>query len=173
MIALRRITAGICVIAGVVSSGISPALSEDAPQATSAALVDEATPLDRFDLNGTRPSADPSVLTPAVNALPLSLESLIGPPSLALPDAPSQVRIHELRPLKLEEAIQLAEVNSPRLKAASSQVDQAKFELRAAVSAWYPTVDLSSSGLPEFFASNAYRNPDFGSDSLYASTTDS
>jgi OMF family outer membrane factor len=80
---------------------------------------------------------------------------------LALPDAPSQVRIHELRPLTLEEAIQLAEVNSPTLKTAASQVDQAKSVLRAAIAAWYPTVDLSANGLPEYFASYSYRNPDF------------
>jgi OMF family outer membrane factor len=86
---------------------------------------------------------------------------LEAPPSLALPDAPSQVRIHELRPLALGEALQLAEVNSPTLKAAASQVDQAKSALRAAISSWYPTVDLSASGLPEYFKSYSYRNPDF------------
>ena len=74
------------------------------------------------------------------------------------------MRIHELRPLTLEEAIQLAEFNSPKLKAAASRVDQAKSALRAAISAWYPTVDLSPPGLPEYFASNSYRNPDFGPD---------
>ena len=46
-----------------------------------------------------------------------------------------RVRIHELRPLTLEEAIQLAEFNSPKLKAAASQVDQAKSALRAVISA--------------------------------------
>ena len=65
---------------------------------------------------------------------------------------PSQVRIHELRPLTLDEARQ-AEFNSPRLKAAASQVDQAGSALRAAIAAWYPQVDLSASGLPEYFKS--------------------
>ena len=50
------------------------------------------------------------------------------------------------------------------MKAAASQVDQAKSSLRAAISAWYPNVDLSSSGLPEYFDSKSYRNPDFGDD---------
>ena len=101
------------------------------------------------------------MISPAVDALPPPLLPLAAPPSLALPDAPSQVRIHELRPLTLEEALQLAEVNSPQLKAAALQVDQAKSSLRAAVAAWYPTIDLSASGLPEYFASYSYRNPDF------------
>ena len=167
---MRRITAGICLVAGVVSSGVSPALSKDAVQAESA-LIDQATLPDAIDLKGARPKADPSVLAPAVDALPASLESLVAPPSLALPDAPSQVRIHELRPLTLEEAIQLAEYNSPSLKAAASQVDQAKSALLAAISAWYPTVDLSASGLPEYLRSYSYQNPDFVPDRVVQKPT--
>ena len=154
---MRRITAGICLVAGVVSSGISPALSQDAIQLESDS-IDQTTLPDAIDLKGARPKADPSVLSPAADVLPPSLESLVAPPSLALPDAPSQVRIRELRPLSLEEAIQLAEFNSPKLKAAASQVDQAKSALRAAIAAWYPTVDLTANGLPEYFKSYSYRN---------------
>ena len=157
---MRRITAGICLVAGFLSSGTPPVFSEDAVLAESA-LVDQATLPDAIDLKGARPKADPSVLAPALDVLPLPLVHLVAPPTLALPDAPSQVRIHELRPLTLEEALQLAEVNSPTLKAAASQVDQAKSALRAAISAWYPTVELSASGLPEYFKSYSYQNPDF------------
>ena len=160
---MRRITAGVCLAAGVVSSGVPHALSEDAVQAESA-LIDQATLPDAIDLKGPRPKADPSVLAPAVDALPPSLESLVASPPLALPEEPAQVRTHQLRPISLEEAIQLAEFNSPKLKAAASQVDQAKSSLRAAIAAWYPTVDLSASGLPEYFQSYTNRNPDFGSD---------
>ena len=170
LFAVRRITAGICLVAGVVSSGVPPALSEEVVQAESAS-VNKATLPDAIDLKGARPKADPSVMTPAMDALPASLEPLVAPPSLALPDAPSQVRIHELRPLTLEEAVQLAEFNSPRLKAAASQVDQAKSALRAAIAAWYPTVDLSASGLPEYFKSYSYRNPDFVPDRVVQKPT--
>ena len=157
---MRRITAGLCLVAGVVSSGVPPALSEEAIKAESA-LVDQATLPDAIDLKGARPKADPSLLAPAVDALPPSLESLVAPPPLALPDDPVEVRIHELRPLFLEEALQLAEFNSPKLKAAASQVDQAKSALRAAISAWYPTVNLTANGLPQYLAADQYRNPDF------------
>ena len=160
---MRRITAGICLAAGVVSSGCPHALSEDAVQAESA-LIDQATLPDAIDLKGPRPKPDPSVLAPAVDALPPSLESLVASPPLALPEEPAQVRTRQLRPITLEEAVQLAEFNSPKLKAAASQVDQAKSSLRAAIAAWYPTVDLSASGLPEYFQSYTNRNPDFGSD---------
>lgn len=167
---MRRITAGICLVAGVVSSGVLPALSEEAAQAESA-LVDQKTLPNAIKLKGARPRADSSVIAPAVDALPPTLEPLVAPPSLSLPDAPSQVRIHELRPLTLEEALQLAEFNSPKLKAAASQVDQAKSQLRAAIAAWYPTVNLSASGLPEYFKSYSYRNPDFVPDRVVQKPT--
>ena len=162
---MRRITAGICLVAGVVSTGVPSALSQETAQSESA-LVDQATLPDAIDLKGARPKADPSAMAPAMDALPASIQPLVAPPSLALPDAPSQVRIHELRPLTLEEAVQLAEFNSPKLKAAASQVDQAKSALRAAIASWYPTVDLSASGLPEYFKSYSYRNPDFVPDRI-------
>ena len=167
---MRRITAGICLVAGVVSTGVPSALSEESLQAESA-LVDQTTLPNAIELKGGRPKADPSVVAPAVDVLPPSLQPLVAPPSLALPDAPSQVRIHELRPLTLEEALQLAEFNSPSLKAAASQVDQAKSALRAAIAAWYPTVDLSASGLPEYFKSYSYRNPDFVPDRVVQKPT--
>ena len=167
---MRRITAGLCLVAGVVSSGLPPAFSQDATPAESA-FIDQATLPDAIDLKGARPKADPTVVPPAADALPASLESLVAPPSLALPNAPSQVRIHELRPLTLEEAIQLAEFNSPQLKAAASRVDQAKSSLRAAIAAWYPTVNLSASGLPEYFKSYSYRNPDFVPDRIVRKPT--
>ena len=167
---MRRITAGLCLVAGVVSTGVPPALSEDAVQAESA-LVDQATLPNAIDLKGARPKADPSVIAPAVDALPPSLLPLSAPPSLALPDVPARVRIHELRPLTLEEALQLAEFNSPKLKAAASQVDQAKSALRAAIAAWYPTVDFTASGLPEYFKSYSYQNPDFVPDRIVQKPT--
>ena len=167
---MRRITAGICLVAGVVSTGVPSALSQETAQSESA-LVDQATLPDAIDLKGARPKAYPSAMAPAMDALPATLQPLVAPPSLALPDAPSQVRIHELRPLTLEEAVQLAEFNSPKLKAAASQVDQAKSALRAAIASWYPTVDLSASGLPEYFKSYSYRNPDFVPDRVVQKPT--
>ena len=166
---MRRITAGICLVAGVVSSGVPPALSQDALQVESA-LIDQATLPDAIDSKGARPKADPSVLTPAVDVLPPSLDSMAAPDPLALPDEPAQVRIHELRPLTLEEALQLAEFNSPTLKASSSEVDQLKSSLRASIAAWYPTVDLLSTALPEYFASYSYRNPDLVPDGFDGTT---
>ena len=110
---------------------------------------------------GERPRIDFSRFPAAADALPAGLEPLASPDDLALPNEAEQVRVVELRPLSLDEVLLLAEVNSPELKSAQSQVDQAASGLRAAISSWYPTVDLSANGLPQYFKSFTYRNPDF------------
>ncbi|MCX5941739.1 MAG: TolC family protein, partial [Cyanobacteria bacterium] len=64
--------------------------------------------------------------------------------------------IRALRPLGLGEVETLAEVNNPNLKAIASQVDQAKSNLRAQISAWYPTLSMSASSFPSFTNTESY-----------------
>ena len=162
---MGRFTATVVLAAGVLAAAPAPALSQDASGLSDSVLIDQTTLPNALELKGERPQADPTLIPAAATELPEELEDLAAPPSLALPDAAEQVRVQEFRPLTLEEALQLAEVNSPELKAAASRVDQAKSSLRAAISAWDPTVDLSANGLPSYFKSYTYRNPDadFGS----------
>ena len=99
-------------------------------------------------VKGPRPKSNPEVITPAATSLPAELDGLQAPAPLALPTTPSQVRIVDYRPLRLNQVEKLVEVNSPLLKAIASQVEQAKSNLRAQISAWYPTLNLSTSGFP-------------------------
>ena len=123
--------------------------------------MDQSTLPNALDLKGSRPKADPSVMAPAATTLPENLELLKSPDSLALPDLPSQVTIRELRPLTLAEVERIVEVNNPSLKSAATQVEQAKSGVLAAISAWYPTVNLTANGLPQYLDGEQYRNPDF------------
>jgi OMF family outer membrane factor len=102
-------------------------------------------------VKGTRPKSDPTVLAPAATKLEPDVLRLASPASLALPTAPNQVSIRALRPLGLGEVENLAEVNNPNLKAIALQVDEAKSNLRAQISAWYPTISLTASSLPGLF----------------------
>ena len=145
-----------------MATGASPVLGQgSASKDSTSALIDQSTLPTAPQLKGERPRLNDGAVVPAATELTPSLLPLTAPPSLALPDQKQQVSIHELRPLTLEDALLLAEVNSPTLKAAASQVEQAKSSLRAAISSWYPTVDLSASGLPEYFKSYSFQNPDF------------
>jgi len=97
---------------------------------------------------GPRPRSNPKVLPPASKRLPSEQRDLVAPAPLALPNQPQQVRIQELRPLSLNESETIAEVNSPDLKALSSQVEQAQSALRAEIARWYPSLSLNATSFP-------------------------
>jgi len=105
---------------------------------------------------GPRPKSNPKALAPAAKRLPADQPDLVAPAPLALPNQPQQVRIEELRPISLEEAETIAEVNSPDLKILSSQVDQAQSGLRAEISRWYPSLSLNANSLPATTTSQNY-----------------
>ena len=169
---MHRFPASLLLIAGVLATGASPVLGQSSSSEDSAsALIDQSTLPTAPQLKGGRPRIKNGAVAPAATELPLPLLPLTAPPSLALPDQNQQVSIHELRPITLEDALLLAEVNSPTLKAAASQAEQAKSSLRAAISSWYPKIDLSASGLPEYFKSYSFQNPDFVPDRVVQNET--
>ena len=153
---MRRTAAAFLLIAGALPVGLTEIVraqeTAERSSADGAGLIDQTTLPSAIELKGPRPQADPTVLPPAATTLPETLDSLQAPPSLALPDQTDQVRVRELRPLTLSEVEQLAEVNNPNLKAVATQVQQAKSGLRASLARWYPTLNLSANGLPQYLA---------------------
>jgi len=105
---------------------------------------------------GPRPKSNPKVMPPASKRLPADQPDLVAPAPLALPNQPQQVRIEELRPISLDEAETIAEVNSPDLKIFSSQVDQAQSALRAEIARWYPSLSLNANSFPATTTSQRY-----------------
>ena len=101
-------------------------------------------------VKGSRPKSNPKVLPPAATKLDPSLQRLAAPASLALPTKPEQVRISSMRPLSLRDVENLAEVNNPSLKAIASQVDQAESALRAQLATWYPQLNITANGFPNY-----------------------
>ncbi len=140
---LSGVRPSILVLSALAGMACLPAVAQPA-SVQPAQPVGSELPL-APEVLGNRPRSDPSVLAPAAKQLEPGLEGLSGPPSLALPTKPTQVRIQELRPLGLREVETIAEVNNPNLKAVASQVDQAKSNLRAQISAWYPNINLNTS----------------------------
>lgn len=153
------------VLPGLASSASPPAPQEapstpaptpTAQPATSLPLLPrQVLPLAPKVL-GPRPKSNPKVMPPASKRLPADQPDLVAPAPLALPNQPQQVRIEELRPISLEEAETIAEVNSPDLKIFSSQVDQAQSALRAEIARWYPTLSLNANSLPATTTSQRY-----------------
>ncbi len=167
---VRRSLASLLMIAGTLTAPSGLAASAETEPQTSAesselpaqsALQDQTQLPTATEIKGARPRVNDEAVPSAATTLPDDLLPLAAPPSLALPAEPDQVKIRELRPLTLDQAERLLEVNNPSLKAAESQVEQAKSALLAALSAWYPTINLTANGLPQYFESEQYRNPDF------------
>ena len=162
---MRRIAAALVLATGVVAIPSFPVQGQESESIQADVFpktrTDQTTLPDAMNLKGGRPRVDPTRLDPAATNRSDSVVDLLDPPTLSLPNQPEQVRIKELRPLTLDEVLQIAEVNSPTLKAVAKQEEQAKSALRAAISSWYPTIDLSANELPRYFKSYTYRNPDF------------
>ncbi len=141
------------IVPGVGSfpASVSPAgqPAKGSPQLSSGDPAWQSLPL-APKVKGERPKANPRLLAPAATKPPLGDTLLLSPDPLALPVKPSQVRITELRPLGLREAVTLAEVNNPNLKAVASQVDQAQSRLRAEIASWYPQVTLNAGSFPAY-----------------------
>ena len=162
---MRRIAAAFVLATGVVAIHSFPVQGQDSESIQADVFpktrTDQTTLPDAMNLKGGRPRVDPTRPDPAATNRSDSVVDLLDPPTLSLPNQPEQVRIKELRPLTLDEVLQIAEVNSPTLKAVAKQEEEAKSALRAAISSWYPTIDLSANELPRYFKSYTYRNPDF------------
>lgn len=175
----RAALAGIVLLPATLQSTDQPSQAAPAaaaaPAAQAAAVqpaasssgdpVPEPLPL-ATQVKGNRPKANPGVLAPAQKQLLPGLERLSAPPSLALPTAPAQVRIQELRPLSLAEVENLAQVNNPNLQAVALQVDEAQASLRAQIALWYPTLTLSATSLPTYTSGQQYNSASLTPDTI-------
>ena len=142
---MGRFVQAVLVATGIALSGFPSLVVAAESQAKQELLDPPPIPLpSAFSTKGQRPKSNPKVLPPAATKLNPALQRLAAPATLALPDSPNQIKIVELRPLSLLDVENLAEVNNPNLKAIASRVDQAQSNLRAAISAWYPTLDFST-----------------------------
>ena len=142
---MGRFVQAVLAATGIALSGFPSLVVAAESQAKQELLDPPPIPLpSAFGTKGQRPKSNPKVLPPAATKLNPALQRLAAPATLALPDSPNQIKIVELRPLSLLDVENLAEVNNPNLKAIASRVDQAQSNLRAAISAWYPTLDFST-----------------------------
>ena len=160
---LALVGAGLLPLAAVPSQAApgasGPAKAAAVPLTPTASLDPAPQPLPlATQVKGTRPKSNPTVLAPAATKLEPDVLRLGSPASLALPTVPNQVSIRALRPLGLGEVENLAEVNNPNLKAIALQVDEAKSNLRAQISAWYPTISLTASSVPGLFNGESYNS---------------
>ncbi len=76
-----------------------------------------------------------------------------------LPKYSTEVKIREVLKLDLKSVKRLVEVNNPSLEAMKLKVEQEKYKLIAALSAWYPSINLSANGLPQYLKGDQSNDP--------------
>jgi len=89
---------------------------------------------------------------------------LNSPPDLFLPSLSKEVIIRKNQEIKYEQLQKILLDNNPTIKIYLEKIDQAKSLLRNSLSSWYPTINLSANGLPQYFESNNYNQSDAISD---------
>ena len=84
------------------------------------------------------------------------LYELNSPKDLSLPSNSKDVSVRTYKKIKLEELENLLVNNNPTIKIYLEKIDQAKSNLRNSLSLWYPTLNLTANGIPQYFESNNY-----------------
>jgi len=75
---------------------------------------------------------------------------------LSLPSYPREVLVKASQKIKLDQLENIILNNNPTIKIYLEKIDQAKSLLRNSLSFWYPTLNLTANGIPQYFESNNY-----------------
>ena len=78
------------------------------------------------------------------------------PADLALPSSSKEVLVRTYQTIKLDELEIILLKNNPQIKIYLEKIDQAKSLLKNSLSFWYPTLNLTANGIPQYFESNNY-----------------
>ena len=84
------------------------------------------------------------------------LYELKHPADLSLPSYSREVLVKTYQKIKLEQLENILIQNNPTIRIYLEKIDQAKSLLRNSLSSWYPTLNLTANGLPQYFESNNY-----------------
>ncbi len=84
------------------------------------------------------------------------LYELSHPSDLSLPYNSKEVLIKTFQKIKLNQLETILINNNPTIKIYSEKINQAKSLLRNSLSLWYPSLNLTANGLPQYFESNNY-----------------
>ncbi len=177
---MERSTAQIFLVARLLIHSASPALATDVSFSHLQTSLPDTSGfnLNQYSLVSTNLQSRPDSLQLKANTpnrenptstrdkTPLTgkLSKLKALETLSLPRTPAEVTITEFRPITIKDLEELIATNNPELEAAQRQVNQSKALLLEAISRWYPTINLTANGLPQYLQGEQLNNPEFASD---------
>ena len=84
------------------------------------------------------------------------LYELKHPADLSLPYYSRDLLVKSYQKIKLDQLENILLNNNPTIKIYLEKIDQAKSLLRSSLAYWYPTLNLTANGIPQYFESNNY-----------------
>ncbi|MBW3041159.1 TolC family protein [Prochlorococcus marinus] len=84
------------------------------------------------------------------------LYELSAPNNLSLPTRPRDVLVKTFQNVNIDQLENILINNNRTIKVYLEKIDQAKSILRNSLSLWYPTLNLTANGIPQYFESNNY-----------------
>ncbi len=84
------------------------------------------------------------------------LYELNSPEDLFLPSRAREVSVKTYQKVNLDQLEKILVNNNRTIKIYLERVDQAKSLLKSSLSSWYPTLNLTANGIPQYFESNNY-----------------
>ncbi len=84
------------------------------------------------------------------------LSNLDSPLNLALPQSSSDITNQHLYPLKLKDLENLVEANNPKLEISRERIKQQEYNLKKAISAWYPIIEMNTG--PQYLQGESYND---------------
>tara|TARA_Y100001968_G_C19440880_1_gene762455 strand:- start:1232 stop:2893 length:1662 start_codon:yes stop_codon:yes gene_type:complete len=80
----------------------------------------------------------------------IQLEEISILDNIYLPSEPNEVEISDLLPLKIDDIDSLITKRNPNILAMKNKINQSKLLLTRSLSDWYPKINLSANGLPQY-----------------------
>ena len=84
------------------------------------------------------------------------LFDLNSPKDLFLPSRSREVLVKNYKNIRLDQLEDILIKNNRTIKIYLEQVEQAKSLLKSSLSSWYPTLNLTANGIPQYFSSQNY-----------------
>ena len=135
---MRKVKRNFIIIAGLFISGLNPSWARSWPKETSNKRI-------IGELNANQVQKKQEILY-----------ELNWPKDLSLPSKTSEVLITTFKKINLDQLENILINNNRKIKVYLEKVDQTKSLLKSSLSAWYPTLNLSANGIPQYFKSYNY-----------------
>ena len=135
---MRRVKRKFLIVAGLFISGLNPLWATSSEKLTAKTEIIGKSNASKIQKNKE------------------FLYALSSNNDLSLPSRSSDVIVKSFKKINLDELEKILINNNRTVKVYLKQVDQAQSILKSSLSSWYPTLNLTANGIPQYFESNNY-----------------